>query len=78
MYYKLGSNINHNSIGNTQHKIILNYKIQRLLEAKKIVRKYGKADVITATNVFAHMADLGKVVRNRREAAERAKFKLVF
>ena len=32
--------------------------------AKKIVRKYGKADVITATNVFAHMADLGKVVRS--------------
>ena len=32
--------------------------------AKKIVNKYGKADLITATNVFAHMADLGKVLRS--------------
>lgn len=32
--------------------------------AKRIVQKYGKADLITATNVFAHMADLGKIVRS--------------
>lgn len=31
--------------------------------AKDIVRDYGKAKVITATNVFAHMAPLGEVVR---------------
>ena len=32
--------------------------------AKRIVKKYGQADLITATNVFAHMADLGKVLRS--------------
>ena len=32
--------------------------------AIKIVKKYGKADLITATNVFAHMADLGRVIRS--------------
>jgi SAM-dependent methyltransferase len=32
--------------------------------AKNIVNKFGKADLITATNVFAHMADLGKVIRS--------------
>ena len=32
--------------------------------AIKIVKKYGKADLITATNVFAHMADLGGVIRS--------------
>jgi hypothetical protein len=31
--------------------------------AKDIVRDYGKAKVITTTNVFAHMAPLGEVVR---------------
>jgi hypothetical protein len=31
--------------------------------AKEIVKDYGKAKVITATNVFAHMAPLGEVVR---------------
>jgi SAM-dependent methyltransferase len=32
--------------------------------AKDIVhREYGHADIITATNVFAHMADLGEVMR---------------
>ena len=32
--------------------------------AKRIVKKYGQADLITATNVFAHMADLGTVIRS--------------
>ena len=31
--------------------------------AKDIVRDYGKAKVITTTNVFAHMATLGEVMR---------------
>jgi hypothetical protein len=31
--------------------------------AKEIAKDYGKAKVITATNVFAHMAPLGEVVR---------------
>lgn len=31
--------------------------------AKDIVRDYGKADIITMTNVFAHMAPLGEVMR---------------
>ena len=31
--------------------------------AKEIAREYGKAKVITATNVFAHMASLGEVTR---------------
>jgi hypothetical protein len=31
--------------------------------AKEIANDYGKAKVITATNVFAHMAPLGEVVR---------------
>lgn len=31
--------------------------------ARKIVQKYGKAKVITFTNVFAHMATLGQVMR---------------
>jgi len=31
--------------------------------ARDIVKDYGKAKVITATNVFAHMASLGEVVR---------------
>src|SRR3989338_6990423 len=31
--------------------------------AKDIVNEYGKAKVITATNVFAHMATLGEVMR---------------
>ena len=31
--------------------------------AKNIIKDYGKAKVITATNVFAHMAPLGEVVR---------------
>lgn len=31
--------------------------------AKGIVKKYGKAKVITMTNVFAHMAPLGEVMR---------------
>ena len=31
--------------------------------AKDIVKKYGKAKVITFTNVFAHMAPLGEVMR---------------
>ena len=34
--------------------------------ARDIVRDYGKAKVITATNVFAHMAPLGEVVRGIR------------
>jgi 23S rRNA U2552 (ribose-2'-O)-methylase RlmE/FtsJ len=32
--------------------------------AKKIVKKYGPAKVITMTNVFAHMATLGEVMRS--------------
>src|SRR5215510_8702589 len=31
--------------------------------AKRMARDYGKAKVMTATNVFAHMATLGEVVR---------------
>src|ERR1700738_3828538 len=31
--------------------------------AAEIVKDYGKAKVITATNVFAHMGPLGEVVR---------------
>lgn len=31
--------------------------------AKRIVKKYGRAKIITMTNVFAHMADLGEVMR---------------
>lgn len=31
--------------------------------AREIVKDYGKAKVVTATNVFAHMAPLGEVVR---------------
>jgi hypothetical protein len=31
--------------------------------AREIVKDYGKAKVITATNVFAHMAPLGEVIR---------------
>lgn len=31
--------------------------------ARKIVKKYGRAKIITMTNVFAHMADLGEVMR---------------
>jgi hypothetical protein len=31
--------------------------------AKEITREYGKAKVVTATNVFAHMASLGEVTR---------------
>lgn len=31
--------------------------------AKEIVKKHGKAKIITATNVFAHMATLGEVMR---------------
>jgi hypothetical protein len=31
--------------------------------AREIVKEYGKATIITATNVFAHMASLGEVVR---------------
>jgi C-methyltransferase C-terminal domain/Putative zinc binding domain/Methyltransferase domain len=34
--------------------------------ARDIVRDYGNAKVITATNVFAHMAPLGEVVRGIR------------
>ena len=30
----------------------------------QILDNYGKAKIITATNVFAHMADLGKIVRS--------------
>ena len=30
--------------------------------ARKIVKKYGRADVITATNVFAHIDDLDEVI----------------
>ena len=29
---------------------------------KKIIQKYGKAKLITATNVFAHMSSLGDVI----------------
>lgn len=31
--------------------------------AKDVVKKYGKAKIITFTNVFAHMASLGEVMR---------------
>src|SRR5258708_22634887 len=31
--------------------------------AKEIAREYGQAKVVTATNVFAHMASLGEVTR---------------
>jgi hypothetical protein len=34
--------------------------------AREIAKDYGKAKVITATNVFAHMAPLGEVVRGIR------------
>jgi hypothetical protein len=34
--------------------------------AREIVKDYGRAKVITATNVFAHMAPLGEVVRGIR------------
>ncbi len=34
--------------------------------ARDIVKDYGRAKVITATNVFAHMAPLGEVVRGIR------------
>ena len=30
--------------------------------SKKIIQKYGKAKLITATNVFAHMSSLGDVI----------------
>lgn len=31
--------------------------------AKRIVKKYGKANIITATNVFAHIDDLDEVIK---------------
>ncbi len=31
--------------------------------ARSIVKKYGKADVVTATNVFAHIDDLDEVIK---------------
>ncbi len=31
---------------------------------KKVVRKYGKAKIVTATNVFAHIEDVNTVVKN--------------
>ena len=30
---------------------------------REIANHYGKADIVTATNVFAHMASLGEVIR---------------
>ena len=30
--------------------------------SKKIIKKYGKAKLVTATNVFAHMSSLGDVI----------------
>lgn len=35
--------------------------------AKKIVKKKGKADVVTATNVFAHIDDLDEVITGLQE-----------
>lgn len=35
--------------------------------AKKIVKEKGKADIITATNVFAHIDDLDEVIRGLNE-----------
>ncbi len=32
--------------------------------SKKILKKYGKAKVITATNVFAHIDDINKLIKN--------------
>ncbi len=39
--------------------------------AKHVVRDYGHAKVITATNVFAHMAGLGEVMRGICELLDR-------
>ena len=39
--------------------------------ARDIVRSYGRAHVITMTNVFAHMASLGEVMRGLVELLER-------
>jgi len=43
-------------------KTISNFIDQRL--AKNIHKKYGKANLITATNVFAHIDDLDEVVKS--------------
>lgn len=39
--------------------------------AKKIVKKYGKAKIITATNVFAHIDDLDEVIRGLKILLDR-------
>src|SRR5262249_4029720 len=39
--------------------------------AKQMVRDYGHAKVITATNVFAHMATLGEVMRGISQLLDR-------
>jgi hypothetical protein len=42
--------------------------------AKKIITEYGKAKLITATNVFAHMSTLGSVMRSINLALDKKSF----
>lgn len=41
---------------------IIDYFTEKV--ADKVVKKYGKAKIITATNVFAHIEDVNEVIKN--------------
>jgi SAM-dependent methyltransferase len=41
---------------------IIDYFTEKV--ADKVIKKYGKAKIITATNVFAHIEDVNEVIRN--------------
>lgn len=64
---------NHKVLGVTPEKIgklaikrgiptIIDYFNNKV--SSKIIKKYGKAKIITATNVFAHIDDINKIVRS--------------
>ena len=64
---------NHKVLGVTPEKIgklaikkgiptILNYFNKKT--SLKIVKRYGKAKIITATNVFAHIDNINEIVKN--------------
>ena len=55
------TNIAHIARAENQIETIQSFFTESL--ARDIVRDYGKAKVVTTTNVFAHMASLGEVVR---------------
>ena len=63
---------NHRVLGVTPEKIgklaikkgiptILNYFEKKI--SKQIIKKYGKAKIITATNVFAHIDDINNIIK---------------